>query len=74
MNVYDLTRPQLADLVASWSGSPVHAARLWRYLYREGVQDFEAMLELPGRLRARLAADAMLIPLAPLASARPTAG
>jgi 23S rRNA (adenine2503-C2)-methyltransferase len=64
MNLYDFTRPQLLELLAPWGGRPVHAARLWRYLYREGTQSFEAMPELPARLRSRLAGDATIGSLA----------
>jgi 23S rRNA (adenine2503-C2)-methyltransferase len=53
-NLYDLTRSELTGLLASWDFSPVHAARLWSYLYREGVDAFERMKELPARVQARL--------------------
>jgi 23S rRNA (adenine2503-C2)-methyltransferase len=64
MNLYNLTRPQLAELIASWGGRPVHAARLWRYVYREGVVEVDAMAELPARLKDRLSAEAAITPLA----------
>ncbi|EIP98371.1 putative Fe-S-cluster redox enzyme [Opitutaceae bacterium TAV1] len=53
-NLYDLTRPELRARVESWGISPVHAARLWSYLYLEGADHLAAMPELPARLRARL--------------------
>ncbi len=40
--------------------SPVHAARLWNYLYLELADSFDAMPELPPRVRALLAAEAGL--------------
>ena len=64
MNLYDFTRPQLTELLAPWGGRTVHAARLWRYLYRDGAQSFEAMPELPARLRNRLASEATIGSLA----------
>ena len=39
---------------------PGSRARLWRYLYREGVQQFDVMLELPSRLRERLSREASI--------------
>ncbi|HEX3654944.1 MAG TPA: 23S rRNA (adenine(2503)-C(2))-methyltransferase RlmN [Pirellulales bacterium] len=58
LDLYDITRSQLGEWVASCAGSAVHAARVWRYLYREGVREVAAMRELPARLRERLARDA----------------
>lgn len=54
-DIYGLTRPEIAELVAACGGRSVHATRLWRYVYRQGVQHVEAMDELPARLRAALA-------------------
>jgi 23S rRNA (adenine2503-C2)-methyltransferase len=54
INLYDLTRPELRTRVESWGISPVHAARLWSYLYLEGADNLAAMPDLPARLRARL--------------------
>ena len=60
LNLYDLTHEELQVQFKRWQLSPVHAARLWRYLYLELAESFEAMLEVPTRVRARLAADANL--------------
>ncbi|MDR2676018.1 MAG: 23S rRNA (adenine(2503)-C(2))-methyltransferase RlmN [Opitutaceae bacterium] len=59
-NLLDLTRDELRALVESWGLSPVHAARLWNYLYYEAVDSLDAMPALPARLRARLAAECRL--------------
>jgi len=59
-NLHELTRAELQTLVASWELSPVHAARLWNYLYYECVDSFAAMPELPARLHKRLAAECTL--------------
>ncbi|HEY5311131.1 MAG TPA: 23S rRNA (adenine(2503)-C(2))-methyltransferase RlmN [Pirellulales bacterium] len=59
-NLNDLTRTQLGEWIASCGGSAVHAARVWRYLYREGVREVAGMHDLPARLRARMAEDAEL--------------
>ena len=64
LNLYDLPRPELCALVATWEISPVHAARLWKYLYSECVESFDAMPELPARMRTRLHAEFQLGSLA----------
>ena len=62
INLYDLTREQLHALLVRWDLSPVHAARLWNYLYLELAESFsaEAMPELPAKVRARLVAETTL--------------
>ena len=52
-NFYDLTRDELLALAARWGFPAVHAARLWAYVYLEGVESWGAMSELPARYRAR---------------------
>jgi 23S rRNA (adenine2503-C2)-methyltransferase len=59
-SLYGLTRSELTRRVVSWDFSPVHAARIWRYLYLDLVGDLSAMTELPARLRARLARETRL--------------
>lgn len=61
-NLYDLTRPELSALFVRWGFSPVHAARLWNYLYLALADSFsaEAMPELPEKIRARLRAETSL--------------
>ena len=56
LNLYDFTRAQLRSLLVSWDLKPVHAARLWNYLYLELAASVAAMPELPPKLRARLTA------------------
>ena len=62
INLYDLTREQLRQQFVRWEFSPVHAARLWNYLYLELADSFaaEAMPELPAKVRTRLGREAML--------------
>ena len=57
---YDLTRDELTTLVASWDFSPVHAARLWTYVYNGGAARYADMPELPARFRARLETEILL--------------
>jgi 23S rRNA (adenine2503-C2)-methyltransferase len=58
--LYGLSRAELNQLVASWEFSPVHAARIWRYLYVDLVAEISDMASLPSHLRARLAAETRL--------------
>ncbi|MCE9606071.1 MAG: 23S rRNA (adenine(2503)-C(2))-methyltransferase RlmN [Planctomycetia bacterium] len=59
-HLFDLPRAELSQLLASWGFASVHAVRLWRYLYRELTTDFATMVELPRRLRERLAVETSL--------------
>jgi 23S rRNA (adenine2503-C2)-methyltransferase len=52
-NFYDLTRPALLELATGWGFPTVHAARLWAYVYLEGVENWGTMAELPARFRAK---------------------
>ncbi len=62
LNLYDLTREDLRAQFVRWDFSPVHAARLWNYLYLALADSFsaEAMPELPEKVRRRLAAETRL--------------
>lgn len=51
INFYDLTRDAVLALTTGWGFSPVHAAKLWGYVYREGKATWADMPELPGRFR-----------------------
>ena len=53
VNFYDHTREELRSLVARWGFPTVHAARLWAYVYLEGVESWVAMPDLPARFRAK---------------------
>jgi len=59
-NLYDLTRAELTARLAAWGFSPVHAARLWNYLYWECAASWDAMPELPAKVHTRLAAECVL--------------
>ena len=62
LNLYDFTREELRAQFVRWEFSPVHAERLWNYLYLQLAETFsaDAMPELPPKVRTRLAADATL--------------
>ena len=65
IDLYSLPREELRLRFARWGFSPVHAARLWSYLYLELADSFSAdvMPELPAKVHDRLAAEARLAPL-----------
>ncbi|MCE9528165.1 MAG: radical SAM protein [Planctomycetales bacterium] len=54
LNVFSLSRHDLEQLLGSWGFPPVHAARLLKYVYREGICSPRDMHELPAALRSRL--------------------
>jgi len=56
-NFYDLPRAELLALAARWGFPTVHAARLWTYVYLDGVEDWSAMPELPARFRVKAEAE-----------------
>jgi len=56
-NFYDHTRDELLALASRWGFPTVHAARLWSYVYLAGVEDWNAMPELPARFRAKAEAE-----------------
>jgi 23S rRNA (adenine2503-C2)-methyltransferase len=60
LNLHDLTREELRLQFVRWGFSPVHAARLWAYLYLELVEDFSSMPELPAKVLVRLEAEARI--------------
>jgi 23S rRNA (adenine2503-C2)-methyltransferase len=55
VNFHDLSREALRLEVVRWGFSPVHAARLWAYVYIEGIEHLPDMPELPARFRAAAA-------------------
>ncbi len=56
INLYDLTREQLRELLVSWDLKPVHVPLLWNYLYLVLADSLDAMPDLPPKLRAKLKA------------------
>lgn len=59
-NLYDLTREELRGRFVSRDFSPVHAARLWNYLYLELATSFDAMPELPTKVQSWLRAETQI--------------
>lgn len=60
LDLHDLTREELRLQFVRWGFSPVHAARLWAYLYLELAEDFSSMPELPAKVLARLETEARI--------------
>lgn len=60
INIYDLTLPQLADLMKSWGQPAFRAKQIYMQLYRNLAPSFEAMTDLPAALRERLATETRL--------------
>ncbi len=56
-DLYGLTLDELRLRVATWGLSPVHAARIWKYLYLGLAASVGEMTELPARVRERLSAE-----------------
>jgi len=67
LSLYDLSRAELGALLSDWGEPRFRADQVWGWLYRSLVADFEAMANLPAPLRARLAVEAQLSPLTPIA-------
>jgi 23S rRNA (adenine2503-C2)-methyltransferase len=60
VNVYDLTLPDLTDLMRQWGQPAFRARQLWTQMYRNLAPSFDAMTDLPAALRERLKAEAQL--------------
>lgn len=54
IDLLDLNKKQLVDLLASWGELSYRAGQIERWIYRELVTEFDAMTNLPQALRARL--------------------
>lgn len=57
IDLLNLTKQQLRDLLTTWQQPSYRAAQIERWLYHDLVTDFEAMTNLPHDLRARLASE-----------------
>ena len=59
-DLYSLTRAELQQQLVHWGLKPVHANRLWRYLYIDLVSSLDDMPELLPGLAARLRAETIM--------------
>jgi 23S rRNA (adenine2503-C2)-methyltransferase len=63
MSLLELTRDELAQLLASWGQPHYRADQIWAWLYKKLAAGPAAMTNLPKELRERLAAETRLDPL-----------
>lgn len=60
INLYDLTREEMAELLAGWGYSSYHAEGVWTALYQDGVNEIGTMTNVRSDLRRLLAERARL--------------
>ncbi|MDX1993667.1 MAG: 23S rRNA (adenine(2503)-C(2))-methyltransferase RlmN [bacterium] len=60
INLYELTREQLTELLKQWGEPRFRAGQVWEWLYDKRVASFDAMTNLPKALRDRLEAETQL--------------
>jgi 23S rRNA (adenine2503-C2)-methyltransferase len=60
INLYDLSRTELRSWLVRRDINPIHAERIWSYLYLEFATSFAEMIELPQRVRAWLVGEAQI--------------
>ncbi len=60
IDLLNLTKLQLHDLLASWDEPEYRAAQIDRWIYHDLATDFDAMTNLPQSLRARLSESAKI--------------
>ncbi len=63
LNLLDLTRSQLRDLMRTWGQPAYRGDQIYQWLHKNLVTDPEHMTNLPKALRQRLAAEALINPL-----------
>lgn len=64
INLYDLSRPRLGQLLAAWGHSDYHAGLVWSGLYRDLAVDPESIASLRPDLQGRLATSTLITNLA----------
>ncbi len=60
INLYDLSREGLVQLLGEWGYSPFHAERVWEALYRQQINTLADLGDLRPDLQQRLAAETTL--------------
>ncbi len=66
VNLYDLSRSELQELLQGLGEPAFRAEQVWSWLYRRHVADFDSMTNLPRSLREKLAQAARLDLLQPV--------
>ncbi len=67
-SIFDLSRPELTSLLASWGEPDYRAAQIWQGLYRNLWSTADQFTNLPASLRARLAEALSFSLLSPITS------
>lgn len=60
INLYELSLPELTELLKSWGEPKFRATQLWEWMYDQCVGSFHEMTNLPKALRERLEEEATL--------------
>ncbi len=60
VNLYDLSRPQLINMLAEWGYSAYHADKIWRNLYHQQALSLSEMGDLRPDLAAKLQAHTII--------------
>ena len=60
INLYELRFDDLSALLESWGEPGFRAKQVWNWLYEQRVTSFDAMTNLPQKLRDRLATSTTL--------------
>lgn len=60
INLYELSKDELTYLLGEWGEPKFRAQQIWDWLYEKRVGDYDAMTNLPARLRERLKTETQL--------------
>ncbi|MAS36220.1 MAG: 23S rRNA (adenine(2503)-C(2))-methyltransferase RlmN [Anaerolineaceae bacterium] len=60
INLYELSKDELTHLLGEWGEPKFRAQQIWDWLYEKRVGDYDAMTNLPARLRERLKTETRL--------------
>lgn len=63
VDIRDLDRQALTELVVGMGEKPYRARQVWDWLWKKGARSFAAMSDLPKAFREELAAKSRLLPL-----------
>ncbi len=74
ISLLDLTKPQLADLLAGWGQPRYRADQVWEWIYQKYAITPAEMPNLPAALRERLGVETILSPLAQIYEQRSSDG
>ena len=73
-SIYDYSLNELSMLLSIWGAPAYRARQVWEWLYQHKVTDFDAMVNVPQKLRDQLAHEFQLSTLQQVADMRSTDG